>query len=157
MDATGYQECSTVGSSTFLNGITPSLELAKTYSNSLIFNISSQQVSLSYDLVFEFRILAKYVNMGLQAMMQTAMNDVLNLHNINLIVSCIAYSLLMVASPHQIVSFVTLFLMERLIGRSVDSEYIFIRQVYNHFVPTDLIENEKRLKALFKQAGILNN
>lgn len=47
--------------------------------------------------------------------------------------------------------------MERLIGRSVDSEYVFIRQVYNHFVPNDLVSDEKRLKALFKQAGILNN
>jgi hypothetical protein len=56
-----------------------------------------------------------------------------------------------------VTNLVTLFMMERLIGRSVDSEYVFIKQVYNHFIPNDLVTDEKRLRALFKQAGILNN
>jgi hypothetical protein len=47
--------------------------------------------------------------------------------------------------------------MDKLIGKSVDSEYVFIRQVYNHFVPDEIVSKEKRLRALFKQAGIINN
>ena len=52
---------------------------------------------------------------------------------------------------------VILFSMEKLIGRSVDSEYVLIRQVYNHFIPDDVVTKEKRLRALFSQAGILDN
>ena len=90
------KECLTERSATFLNGITPTLELAKSYTRSLIFQQGSVKIDLTYQILFEFRDVVKYVNVGLELMMSKTMNAIKSTHNFNLVFNCIIYSLLMV-------------------------------------------------------------
>ena len=47
--------------------------------------------------------------------------------------------------------------LEKYIGASIGTDYISIKKIYNHFIPNETLNKEKRLRASFKKAGILNN
>jgi hypothetical protein len=158
LDDQGKTECRSIRSSTFANGIVPTLELSKIYTKSVLFKETKGTGILTDNQIFEFRDLSKYIGMS----MATLMNKLFDIMNtgqvLNIYLSCIAYGLLTVTDKFiKVLNLIILFTMERLIGRSVDSEYVFIRQIYNHFIPDEIVTNEKLLRAKFKQAGIINN
>ena len=74
------------------------MELAKSYSKALIFQQGSANIDLTYQLLFEFNDLAKFVNIGLHLMMENTMTTIVSIHNINFVLGCIAFSLLIVDS-----------------------------------------------------------
>ena len=47
--------------------------------------------------------------------------------------------------------------LEKYIGKSIGTDYIAIRKIYNHFIPNETLNKEKRLRVYFKKAGILKN
>lgn len=47
--------------------------------------------------------------------------------------------------------------MEKYIGRSIGTDYVSIKKIYNHFIPNETLNKEKRLRAYFKKAGVLDN
>lgn len=146
----GKAECETVRSSTFKNGIIPSIELAKSLTKAYILRDTNVSGDLTYEQVFEFREVSKFLHMATDKLFDYLFVNEGSTQQLNLYLSCFGFGLLTV------VNLIILFSMERLIGRSVDSEYVFIRQVYSHFIPSDTVTDEKRLRALFMQAGIIN-
>jgi hypothetical protein len=47
--------------------------------------------------------------------------------------------------------------LEKYIGKSIGSDYYSIKRIYNNFIPNETLNFEKRLRAQFKKAGILNS
>jgi len=47
--------------------------------------------------------------------------------------------------------------LSKYIAVSIGKEYSIVKKIYNHFIPDATIKEEKRLKAVFKQSGLLNN
>lgn len=107
--------------------------------------------------LYEFRDLSSIVHMSLNHLLQLLFSNMDKLLTLNILLSSLAYSALLVRPADQIFNVAIIFSMERLIGRSVDIEYVFIRQVYDHFIPDEIVTKEKRLRALFKQAGMVEN
>lgn len=96
LDDAGRKECSSIRSATFLNGITPTLELAKSYTRSLIFQEGSVKIDLTHEILFEYGDILKYVNMGLDLMVSKTMSSIQDTHYFNLVFNCVTYSLLIV-------------------------------------------------------------
>lgn len=145
-------ECQSLRGRTFSNGITPSIELSKAYANSWIFKQDiNDNTGMTAELVLEYRNLAKYLLMAVSRLSDNLSSLAKTMKTFNLVLSCFFFGGFMV------VCFIILFSLERLIGRSIDSEYVFIRQVYEHFIPDEVITKENLLRIQYKRAGILNN
>lgn len=98
LDDVGYAECKVINTGTFVNGITPTLQLAKHYAEAFIFIESGKSQELTYQLLFEFVESSKFVHMGLDKMLGETMNTIKTQHLINIYISCFAYGLLIVSS-----------------------------------------------------------
>lgn len=72
------------------------IELAKNYAQSFIFIESGKKTELTYALLFDFVEACKFVQMGLNRMLDETMSTIKAQHLINLYVSCIAYGFLIV-------------------------------------------------------------
>lgn len=152
LSAEAFADCKSLRGRTFLNGITPTIELSKAYAKNWIFNQPITDSSgMTTDLVLEYRNLSRYLQIAVAKMMENLSALTQTMKTFNLVLSCLLFGGFIA------VCFVILFSMERLIGRSIDSEYVFIRQVYEHFIPDEVITKENLLRIQYKRAGILNN
>lgn len=146
-----YTRCTQIRSSTFQNGLTPSFELAKLYAQSMVLPKFYDKITMTDERLYRFRDVSIFAQMALQKLVDELFGQMKSNLNLHFLLSVIIYSLLF------IINLAIIFSMEGLIGKSVDSEYVFIRQIYNHFIPDDIVTQEKRLRELFKQAGIVNS
>lgn len=152
LSAEAFADCKALRGRTFLNGLTPTIELSKAYAKNWIFNQAiTDNTGMTEDLVLEYRNLSKYLQVAVAKMLENLSSLTQTMKSFNLVLSCLLFGGFIA------VCFVILFSMERLIGRSIDSEYIFIRQVYEHFIPDEVITKENLLRIQYKRAGILNN
>jgi hypothetical protein len=51
---------------------------------------------------------------------------------------------------------IILLILEKYIAKAIGSDYVSIRKIYNHFIPNETLNKEKRLRALVKKAGIID-
>ncbi len=89
-------ECRTVRSNTFVNGIIPSIEYAKSLTRSQILKDDNKSVELTPDILWEFREVSKFLHMATDKLQVYLFDNEDSSQNLNYFLSIFGFSVLMV-------------------------------------------------------------
>ena len=91
------EECKSIRSSTFVNGITPTIELMKSYTREFILGADT---SIGVQQIYEYSILNKYVQMSLNVLLTSLFDGIYRVLLTNLYLNCVSYGLLLVCESN---------------------------------------------------------